>query len=463
MPAGNNKVVKLRKHRHISVGMCIFAVILIYVIACIFIYINTKHIVGYEVMEGSLSTNNIYRGMALRSETVVPSEYSGYVNYFASESKRVAVGNLVYTVDESGELLDQLKSEGSNNIVLSDTDLKELRASLVDYSSTYSDYNFSSVYDFKNTLKGTVEKLSNNNILKDIQSLNSGSSSSSINYCNSSSTGIIAYYTDGYEDMTLENITADMFDEKKYNKTLLESNALVDKGDPVYKITSDENWSIVIQTDLDTAQELADLEYVQVRFLKNQDVSWASVSYYTNGSGDTFTMLSFTNSMLTFAADRFLDIELITEQQKGLKIPNSSIIETSFFIVPKDYLTKGTDNNDGVLRKTYLEDGSESTEFVDSQIYNETEDSYYLGESSLRAGDVIVKPDSTDTFTVSEQDTLQGVYNINKGYADFRQINVLYSNDEYSIVQSNTQYGLNVYDYIVLDTSSVSEDDLVYN
>ena len=263
--------------------------------------------------------------------------------------------------------------------------------------------------------------------------------------------------------MTLENITADMFDEKKYNKTLLKSNALVDKGDPVYKITSDENWSIVIQTDLDTAQELADLEYVQVRFLKNQDVSWASVSYYTNGSGDTFTMLSFTNSMLTFAADRFLDIELITEQQKGLKIPNSSIIETSFFIVPKDYLTKGTDNNDGVLRKTYLEDGSESTEFVDSQIYNETEDSYYLGESSLRAGDVIVKPDSTDTFTVSEQDTLQGVYNINKGYADFRQINVLYSNDEYSIVQSNTQYGLNVYDYIVLDTSSVSEDDLVYN
>ena len=53
-------------------------------------------------------------------------------------------------------------------------------------------------------------------------------------------------------------------------------------------------------------------------------------------------------------------------------------------------------------------------------------------------------------------------YNINKGYADFKQINILYNNDEYSIVESNTAYGLNVYDYIVLDATTVSEDELIH-
>ena len=53
------------------------------------------------------------------------------------------------------------------------------------------------------------------------------------------------------------------------------------------------------------------------------------------------------------------------------------------------------------------------------------------------------------------------MYNINKGYADFKQINILYQNEEYSIVKSNTQYGLNVYDYIVLDAASVEEDEII--
>ena len=39
---------------------------------------------------------------------------------------------------------------------------------------------------------------------------------------------------------------------------------------------------------------------------------------------------------------------------------------------------------------------------------------------------------------------------------------VLYSNEEYSIVKSNTQYGLSEYDFIVLDAASVNPDDFIY-
>jgi hypothetical protein len=66
-------------------------------------------------------------------------------------------------------------------------------------------------------------------------------------------------------------------------------------------------------------------------------------------------------------------------------------------------------------------------------------------------------------MAVSKSGTLKGVYNMNKGYADFKQITILDENDEYSIVSSNTKYGLTVYDRIVLDASSVNNDDFIYH
>ena len=36
-----------------------------------------------------------------------------------------------------------------------------------------------------------------------------------------------------------------------------------------------------------------------------------------------------------------------------------------------------------------------------------------------------------------------------------------YENDEYAIVKPNTKYGLSVYDYIVLDASTVRDDQFI--
>ena len=39
---------------------------------------------------------------------------------------------------------------------------------------------------------------------------------------------------------------------------------------------------------------------------------------------------------------------------------------------------------------------------------------------------------------------------------------VLNQNEEYSIVKSNTKYGLNVYDLIVLEADAVSDNEFIY-
>jgi hypothetical protein len=266
------------------------------------------------------------------------------------------------------------------------------------------------------------------------------------------------YSFDGYENVNANDMNAGMFDATKYNKNQLINNSLVKSGDPVYKLCTSEEWSIVImENDEEKVKMLEDLGYIKVRFIKNQDESWGKVSSYTNSDGDTFVVLTFTNSMITFCRDRFLSVELITEEESGLKIPNSSVVEKSFFLIPKDYIIKNNDNTTGILREKYDEQGNETSEFVKLSVYNENETEYFVDSEFLRSGDKLIKTDSTERFTVGKQDTLVGVYNINKGYADFRQIKILYQNDEYSIVRSNTMYGLNVYDYIILDASVQGE------
>lgn len=440
--------------------MIIFGCIFIYILICVGMYFTSSHIVGYEVKAGSLSVNNVYKGIAIRNEEIVTSTGSGYINYYAREGGRVAVGDLVYTVDETGRLSEMTGSGDPDENSLSDEDLNELKTEILGFTSTFSPRNFSEVYDFKYSVQGTVMKLANYRILENIDSLKNSSESGLVNFCRAAKTGIVIYSTDGYEDLTPEQVTAADFDNPDYEKKPLINSELVNRGDPAYKLSLDEDWSIVIPVTPERAAELLEAEYVKVKFLKNQDVSWGQVFIHENEDG-TYAELLFNNSMLTFCTDRYIDIELIAEDETGLKIPNSSIVEKEFFLVPKEYVTKGGNSGaDGVLREYYAEDGTAGTEFVETPIYNEADGEYYLDDSSLRIGDYIIKPNSAEKYPISKRGSLIGVYNINKGFADFKQINILYQNEEYSIVESGTTYGLSVYDYIALDASSVEEDDL---
>lgn len=458
-----NKITKYRRPLNFNIGMLIFATIFVYVVICVIMYFRTDHVVGYSVKEGSLSSNSIYKGIALRKEEIVTSTDAGYVNYFAREGERAAVGNLIYTVDETGRLSDYVQANESGENTLSDADLSELKTEITAFINGFDRTDFSDVYNFKYNVEGTVLKLANYNMLENVNALNSASSSSLITSCYAQESGIVVYSIDGYEDLTLQDMKAEYFDQDNYEKNHLVNNELIAKGDPVYKLSTAEDWSIVIQTDEETAQQLVVEEYIEVKFLKNQYKAWASVTSYTNDDGDTFVALTFTNSMITFCTDRFIDIELLLEDERGLKIPNSSIVEKEFFIVPKEYVTQGGNSgNYGVLLETYNDEGNATTEFVETPIYQETETEYYLDDTVLRAGNYIIKPDSTDKYAISKTGSLIGVYNINKGYADFKQISILYQNDEYAIVKSNTVYGLNVYDYIVLDASTVNDNEFIY-
>lgn len=459
----SEKVVKYRKPINFNIGMLIFVVIAIYVVICVILYMRSNPVVGYEVKMGSLSVNNVYNGIVLRDEEVVTTQNAGYVNYYARESEKVACGDLVYTVDGSGKLTEMLQSDTLGENTLSDADLNEIKGDIVSFVKDFEPEHFSDVYSFKYNLQGTSLKLANLNILNSIDELQNGTVGYGVTMCNASKSGYVVYHTDGFEDLSVEDISADTFDKDEYEKTQLINNELIAPGDAVYKFVTSEKWSIVIQVTEERAKELQEAEYVQVKFLKTQDISWASTEIFTNGK-DYFCILGLNNSVVNYCTERYIDVELITEEEKGLKIPNSSIAEKEFFLIPKEFMTEeaGNDGTYRFLRETYLEDGTLSVETIDLTVYNETETDYYVSDDTLRIGDYLIQEDSGEKYAVSKKATLIGVYNMNKGYADFRQIIILYQNEEYAIVKSNTEYGLNAYDYIVLDATSVTDDALIY-
>ena len=169
--------------------------------------------------------------------------------------------------------------------------------------------------------------------------------------------------------------------------------------------------------------------------------------------------------MVQFASDRYITFEVDSEKADGLKIPVTAVTEKNFYLIPLEYMAQGGDSSDtGFMKEVYSENGT-SAEFVPVTIYYANEEYYYIetgDDAPLKAGDYVVKPDSQDRYQIGQTASLQGVYNINKGYAVFKQIEIIKSNDEYYSIKKGTNYGLSVYDHIVLDANTVYEGQLIY-
>lgn len=459
------KIIKYRKPRNINPAYLIFLVIGVYLIIIVYNYITSKHIAGYEVKAGSLAVNNSYRAVALREEQLERANADGYISYYAREGERVAKGAMVCTIDSSGNLQNLLGIDSGNDGNLTNEDLGELRNEIISYKKNYSNFNFDSVYDFKYNVEGTVAKLSNKNVLASLNQITDRSILDHVNFGYSGESGIVVYSYDDISVVKDDEIDDSLFDEQLHEKKQLKTNEIVTVGDITYKLVTGENWSVVIEIDEEKAEMLKDEGYVKIRFVKTGDVSWGKINIIQNGD-KFYCRLDFTNSMITYASERYIDIEMLLNTQTGLKVPNSAIVEKDFYLVSQNCVTYN-ETDEGLVRENYSEDGDIVAQFVPAQIYysGEEDDPYcYVDTASFRLGDIILAQDSSEKYKIEKKAALVGVYNMNKGYADFTRVEILYQNREYAIVKSSDDMknGLSVYDHIVLDGTCVNDDDFVY-
>jgi len=459
----NKKIVKYKRFSFINIGTVLFGIIFIYMVICLIIYKTSPHISTYEVTAGSLSGNFRYTAIALKSEIVVTAEHPGTIHYYARDGSKVGKGNNVCSIDESGKTTEAvLKStEGSemDNKVLS-----KLRNSMASYASNYSDISYQNVYNFKADMQSTILDQTSEKELSNLEELDTNNSLSSlIDLYAAPHEGIVVYSIDGFEETTVDNIKSEDFEQKNYQKQNLRLNDMVTGQDPIYKILTDESWSLIIPIDNKIVTELADVSNVRFRFLKDDTTFTGNFTIFQK-EGTYFGKIEINNSLIRFASDRFIDIELLLNRKTGLKIPGSAIVEREFYKIPKEYVTydESNPNEAGILRETYAKDGSAIIKHITATVYDET-DSYFLVDTSLfEEGDYVLMKDSTKKIQVMETEKLQGVYNINKGYTMFREITVIDENEEYCIIEEGSTFGLSQYDHIALDASAVNDEEIIY-
>ena len=426
-----------------------------YLSCCCHCYVPNVSI--YEVREGSILRDTAYTGFIIREEKVVKSEKAGYVNYIAPESGKAGAKTIVYTISDSELKFKDNSKEDVNTLTAEEQAI--LLVKTQNFSENYNDGQFSDIYTLKTDIQNTLESKSSQNKLAQIQEMKE-KMGDSLSVYRASEDGIVVYSTDGYENITIDKITENILDKKNYKKTSITDNTQIAKSSPVYKLITNDKWTLVINLDDATAKELSEKKSMKVRFTKDNLTATAAFEIQKSGKMN-LGLLTFQSSMIRYTQERYLDIELILEDESGLKIPKSSVVKKEFYLVPVDYLTYGGNSNDnGFLLKTK----HDRAEFLPVSVYYEDHETgmVYLNPLEFDKNIILIKPDSTETYQLGETRNLQGVFNINKGYALFKQINILCESDEYYIVEEGSSYGLSNYDHIALDGSSVTENDVVF-
>ncbi len=455
----NNKIIKYPKQYHFSIGFIIIGVMCIYMMYHLYTYITADNITVYEVSQGSISSNLEYNGLAIREEQIVYADNSGDLLYLAENFGKVGVKTSVYALDTSGEIMSSIKSSSeSSSITLDADDYTKLQTTVSNYILDYDPLNFQKTYSFKNDLESQVAQLYTVSAMESMgDALDSAIAAGSFNIYTSAAPGLVVYSIDGYEDLTVDSFDSESFNTSSYSLTNLKAQESVVSGQPVYKVITSDHWNLILEVDQTLYESLQEETYLKIKFLEDDTETWTTLSF-SEKAGKYYLILSLDDSMDRFADSRFVHVKIINNNISGLKIPNSSIVEKEFFTIPKDYMIQGNNDDEaGFL----LQSGSDSL-YVTPTIYYESDDYYYVDDEILARGDKLIKQNSNELYVVgSDMGTLEGVYNVNKGYAVFKQIEILYQNEDYSIIKTGTNYGISMYDHIVLQGDEVEENTII--
>lgn len=460
--ANKEKIIRIRRIPSLNIGIIVFLIIIIYMGFNLISYLTSSPVAEYEVGQGTIATNHVYRGLIIRDETIVYAGQSGYINYYIKNGQKVSVNDIVYSIDTQGELSKKISTAAKDGTTLTAPALSEIADKIDLFRNSYDSNLYSSVYTLKEELDSQLTKTLSVNALNELSdAIDSAEANNTFYKKKSEKPGIIVYYTDGYENITTDNFSSDHLISTNYKKVSLENNTQVSAQDAAYKRINSEKWNVILPISDTVAKQISENEYIKIRFCKDDFTITVPFSLMKK-DGSYYITLTLRTAMIRYVNDRFVDVELVLSEKTGLKIPNSSITSKEFYTVPKNYFTQGGNSSAPGLLIQNNNSKKNAVTLVQPTIYYESKKAYYIDDEYVNAGDIVVQNDSSSKYTIGDDiGTLTGVYNINKGYAVFKQINILSQNDNYAIVDPKTDYGIALYDHIALDGSKVKENQLV--
>lgn len=460
--SSSGNVVKLKKRKQINIGTVIFIFIVLYISASVIYASNKEKISIYEVQEANLARNLTVTGVITREEQIYYSEAAGYINYYLQDGRRMKKEATVYSIDANRSVYDLLGTAGE--IELTEDDMSEIKRMIAAFSSTYTGEDFSSVYNLKESVMLKAVELSDWNLLESMQDIAANTGiTSSFQFVKSDCSGLISYTSDSLDGLTPNMVNAATFQTENFTSSSLRTHELLSAGAPVYKVITSDQWQIVCPVTMEQYIGLQERTKLNFTITKDDFTFSAPVEFSLRGS-EYYMTISLSRYAANYLKDRFLTLEINLTEDKGLKIPVSSILTKEFYLVPEEYFIQGGDSVDlGLNVVTYnTQTGEPEYEFVKTEIYYQDDTYAYIDKSLFSAGTMIYCATTGEVLQIGMTGSLEGVYCVNRGYALFRRIERIEENDSYVIIKRGTSGGLSAYDHIALNADNVVESSVIY-
>jgi hypothetical protein len=457
------KVVRIRKKPGVFAGL-LFLAIAAYLV---FVFISTvteKHVSIFEVVKKNVTDTVDMRGIILRNDEVIRSQKSGYVNFFLPEGAKCRVNDQIYSISADESLSEQLSSDMLKTAATSDS-ISNTRNLIKLYRASQDPSRFDKANNFNYSIDCLAQTYSRTRAKKVRKILNENKAAGLLDIVSSQKSGIVSYIYDGMEGKTADQITPEDF--KNMSDSWDETGeGSIEAGDPVYKLITDENWSIVVELDKDKYDAVATEASVSCVLKKAEATVYPEYHKFTRG-GKYFAEIKLTQYMIEYLDDRYADVELNFSSASGLKVPVSSLLKKDTYTIPVDYLYRGNNGLYGV----YLEDQSKSSgwklHYIELYSRDYDEKTALIGGQGIKEGSVITKLNDggekgVDPYVIGPPELKEGVYNCNDGYARFVTVDKIYSNNEYAIVKDGEEFGLANYDHIILNADAINDSQLIY-
>jgi len=469
-----------------------FIIVVAYMIRSLAVFFTVPPVGTETVKIGSIDVPKVISGIIVRDETLYRSPSAGVITYDASENDRLKKGATICTVDDQaqlaalnvqiGQIDDSINKmqDQRQGLSLADDNSQRINAQI---KNTFDgkifsliNSNVSSVYALKDSVSQDIDTR-NQAILTD----NTGSVKSLADqrqqyqdevsqysqpvYAQAS--GILCETVDGLE----ETLTPDNMDDLTKEQTLMQVDygklapaRNVAENDPMFKLINSNIWYIAAYIPSDMAASYTVGQSASIFVEKDGaysplDVEVQYISPAVGGT-DTYVIFKCTKNMIDYLYMRSVSLKTSDSVVTGLKIPNTAITEKTMLSIPKAYVTADKPY------KVYKKDGDTFTEITVS-IFDEEDGSWLIPAQNgyLEAGDAIANPnDHSDVMTISQTETMRGVYRVNDGTAEFRSITVAsgdMTNSGYTILNPDTA-NIKAYDSIVSDAASVTDGEIIY-
>ncbi|MGN1085119.1 MAG: HlyD family efflux transporter periplasmic adaptor subunit [Lachnospiraceae bacterium] len=463
--AKDNKIVKFRTRREVNIGLVVAFGVLIILILNIYRYFTTPHLSVYEVQAGSAGSESKAVAMILRAETVYRTDQAGYLNYYYREGARIAKGAKVYSLNDSSDL-QNLLTMNEENSMLTENDLGRLKSDVRAFCAKYSDAAFSESYKLREDFLSDYLRYRDVSMLDAITE-GSVTTVGGLRTVYAPESGSVTYYSDLYDGYTVERITGEEFLQE--NRTVPERSkptglSAIDSF--AYKLVTDDNWQLVISLDEDSFRRLQ-TGGDTVTFRISGDSALYRKPYETLFiNGGHYLLVEMERYVTDYFSERFLDITLSFNAEEGLKIPGTSIVEKEVYQIPERFVMAGgmgDEDSVGVSVECFDEaSGEVKPDYRPISPLFFEDGYYYVAAEALDSGSYInssgLTAEPERAMLYSFLTNLEGVYNMNQGYAVFKRIERITDLEDYILVRSGLAGGVALYDHIVLDVSAVTKD-----